>query len=504
MVPLNRRDDIHEEVTENTGTAPVPLITRVPYGLGSVTVLAFDVEAAESPFRRWTGRTDFYKSLLQKLAPQVRKGGDQFAQMPMGRSGHEVSHDLSARLSEELDRFDTQPISFGWVAFFIFLYILVVGPLDYLILKKVFKRLEWTWITFPAVVLAVSVSAYLIAYAVKGNELKVNKIDLIDLDLRSDLDEQQQTRQAYAYGTTWFTLLSPRIQSYTIGIEPRVQTWADPAAATAPAMVSWLARPERGVSRGQMQGLFRRDYEYNYRALGVKDVPIPVWATKTFVASYATPLKKLPLEASLEYEPVAFQETPLTGTLKSRLPFDLEEVVLFYGGKWYPLSDLPATGAEVTVKLKGGQDMARWPQSRGDPHGGPGAQVEPYQPTPFVRDLMFHEKADVSKQYRNHAQRMLDQSWRLADDRVQAGQGRPAVTREAILFGRAARVRGSAEELTKKNDPRLPTHLWLGRLPGEAAQAGENTSRPELDGTLVQDTYVRVFLPVRPRVGNPK
>ena len=61
------------------------------------------------------------------------------------------------------------------------------GPVDYFILKKVFKRLEWTWITFPAVVLVVSVAAYLIAYAVKGNELKINKIDLIDIDLRSDI-----------------------------------------------------------------------------------------------------------------------------------------------------------------------------------------------------------------------------------------------------------------------------------------------------------------------------
>ena len=43
-------------------------------------------------------------------------------------------------------------IPFGWVAFFIFLYILLIGPGDYFFLKKVLKRMELTWITFPTIV----------------------------------------------------------------------------------------------------------------------------------------------------------------------------------------------------------------------------------------------------------------------------------------------------------------------------------------------------------------
>src|SRR4029077_18634492 len=105
----------------------------------------------------------------------------------------DASSDVSTALHRDLDRFDVAVISFGWVALFILLYILVVGPLDYLILKRVFKRLEWTWITFPTGVLIVSAIAYFTAYAVKGNDLKINKIDLVDLDMRSDLDAQQHT-----------------------------------------------------------------------------------------------------------------------------------------------------------------------------------------------------------------------------------------------------------------------------------------------------------------------
>jgi hypothetical protein len=42
----------------------------------------------------------------------------------------------------------------------------------------------------------------------------------------------------------------------------------------------------------------------------------------------------------------------------------------------------------------------------------------------------------------------------------------------------------------------VPTHLWLGG-PSTPLPGGEDAP-PELSGTLVQDTYVRVLLPVTP------
>ena len=73
-------------------------------------------------------------------------------------------------------------IPFGWVAFFIFLYILLIGPGDYFFLKKVLKRMELTWITFPTIVVTVSLLAYYAAYLLKGNDLLVNKVDVVDVD----------------------------------------------------------------------------------------------------------------------------------------------------------------------------------------------------------------------------------------------------------------------------------------------------------------------------------
>src|SRR5208337_3627925 len=79
--------------------------------------------------------------------------------------------DLSSQLRAALEQFPgVKLIPFGWVAFYIFLYILLIGPGDYFFLKKVLKRMELTWITFPTIVLTVSLLAYFAAYRLKGND----------------------------------------------------------------------------------------------------------------------------------------------------------------------------------------------------------------------------------------------------------------------------------------------------------------------------------------------
>ena len=39
--------------------------------------------------------------------------------------------------------------------------------------------MELTWITFPTIVVTVSLLAYYAAYVVKGTDLRVNKIDVV-------------------------------------------------------------------------------------------------------------------------------------------------------------------------------------------------------------------------------------------------------------------------------------------------------------------------------------
>ncbi len=47
--------------------------------------------------------------------------------------------------------------------------------------------MELTWITFPTIVVTVSLVAYYAAYMLKGNDLLVNKVDVVDIDQAAGL-----------------------------------------------------------------------------------------------------------------------------------------------------------------------------------------------------------------------------------------------------------------------------------------------------------------------------
>src|SRR5262249_20247759 len=145
---------------------------------------------------------------------------------------------------------------------------------------------------------------------------RINKVDVVDVDLHG----------GHVYGNTWFTLFSPRIQNYTIGVEPGTG-WGpeekDPKKY-AP-FVSWMGRPDEGYGRGGSQGLFRRAYNYAPASSGLEGVPIQVWSTKTFSASWYRPVaEKELIDADLTI--AKNDPNKVSGTITSHLPVGLQDV----------------------------------------------------------------------------------------------------------------------------------------------------------------------------------
>jgi hypothetical protein len=345
------------------------------------------------------------------------------------------------------------------------------------------------------VVLLVSGVAYFTAYAVKGKDLKINKVDLVDFDLRTELDDQLHTRKALAMGNTWFTIMSPRMQSYSIGIEPAVPGWWSQDKQIASAdVVSWLGRPEYdgpgAMARPRAQGWSSRSYSYDADGAGLIGVPIPVWTSKSFAASWEAPLTRLPVKADLQFH--HNRDVKLTGTIQSFLPGDLEDVWLFYRNKCYPLEggmkgSAREGGPVVQIKLgTPSQDIQNWAHRGGVDVVG----RTNYFANDVVKEFLFHEQEDDGSKRRNHSLRRLDLSWRLQRE----PERRETNIREAIIYGRMAHADGGAEDLTRS--PSMPTALWLGNSPENLPAQGR--TRPALAGHMVQDTYVRIILPVRP------
>src|SRR5262249_26075811 len=151
-----------------------------PYGLGRVTLVAFDLETG--PLVDWRSREVFWEWLVNAAGTRLPSGSERLS---MDSRYEDEDDKYLTRLQNYIEFFEGVPvISFGWVALFILFYILLIGPIEYYLLKRVFKRLEWTWITFPIIVVTVSAAAYFTAYELKGRDLKVNKVDVVDIDLR--------------------------------------------------------------------------------------------------------------------------------------------------------------------------------------------------------------------------------------------------------------------------------------------------------------------------------
>jgi hypothetical protein len=92
--------------------------------------------------------------------------------------------------------------------------------------------------------------------------------------------------------------------------------------------------------------------------------------------------------------------------------------------------------------------------------------------------LLFHEAMNTRGDPNNGALRRVDQSWRVAPENAD----------EVILVGRVAQASGPAEQIT--TGPASACRLWLGELPTSGKP------RPLIPGTMRQDTYVRVFIPL--------
>jgi hypothetical protein len=107
-----------------------------------------------------------------------------------------------------------------------------------------------------------------------------------------------------------------------------------------------------------------------------------------------------------------------------------------------------------------------------------------------MRDLMFHgEPASVSKS--NGGWRPLDQAWRLRalNELSWRAQPVPFYRDEVLLVARVASQADTSESVTRADT--APTRLWLGALPGGQSQ------RPALNGYIVQDVYLRAYIPVQ-------
>jgi hypothetical protein len=130
-----------------------------PYGSGSVALIGFD------PTVDWIAKTDASGSLWRRLLPARTAGGLTFS-----------DDSMLVNAVSQLPTLALPPIT-GLLALLI-AYIVLIGPVNYLILKRLDKR-EWAWVTMPILIVVFAAGAYAYGAALRGSDVIVNEIAIV-------------------------------------------------------------------------------------------------------------------------------------------------------------------------------------------------------------------------------------------------------------------------------------------------------------------------------------
>lgn len=194
-------------VTANGGE---PLVSEASYGLGRVVFFAVDPGdlggvAPEAKARLWSGVLLLPPEPVEDVAnPGSYYGG--------------VYNTPSQFIQQELSRIPPlQPPSVLLVTALIGLYVLVVGPGDYFLLKRI-NKLHWTWMTYPAAIAAFSGLIYLYATVTRSSDMMVRTLSLVD----APAEPPGAPAPVRVFGGVY----SPRAGRYAIDIKARIGAMA--------------------------------------------------------------------------------------------------------------------------------------------------------------------------------------------------------------------------------------------------------------------------------------
>jgi hypothetical protein len=306
----------------------LPLVVRAPRGMGELGFVGVDFDTL--PLADWQGQTTFLRALLQPYTVASDAANAPQTLVTLGYS------DLSGALRQQLGRSfpSVTTVTFPTVALLVIGYLVLLGPVDYFLVRKCGQQHWVAWVTFPLLVVATSGGAYWLAETQKGG-VSVNQLELVDVDLTTG-----ETR-----GTYWGVLYSPQARRYDLALD--VHLPGGRSAAKHQTLLSWLGLPGTGL--GGMNaanvdlGIITDGYQFAPKLDALDAVPLLTSSTKSLLARWTAPVEPL---VSAQLAEVA--DGLLTGTLTNQTGQTLTDARLLYGSWAYRLGDLPS-GRPVSV-----------------------------------------------------------------------------------------------------------------------------------------------------------
>jgi len=305
----------------------LPLAVQTRRGRGLVTALSFSPE--REPFRSWKNKGWFWARLcgipgeyLAGFNPNIYGGSS-----------------LDGVFGAMIDSRQVRKLPVEWLLVLLLVYLVVIGPLDQWVLKRL-NRQMLTWITFPAYVVLFSLLIYWIGYRLRAGETEWNELALVDVLPRAG--------QVELRGRTYASLYSSVNAKYRLASD---QTYA-------------TLRSEFTGAWGGAQDTTRMEADLranNFQA----DVAVPVWTSLLYISDWEETADP-PLTAHLR--PQGIQHAL---TVQNLLPRPLPHAHVAFQGRLYDLGELPARQSKTfTLSPNQGRPLYDFVNSLAGPAAG--------------------------------------------------------------------------------------------------------------------------------------
>lgn len=438
---LKPRDGVAVEKVPMLGTSGA-FAARRRLGLGYVIVLPID--PTELQFDGEYKARQFWQPVLSgtSFLSHDRPGGITGAGDEAGRQTRAIGV-LQNYLG---DVPGAGKFGFSYVAWVLFGMMLVVGPLDWFVLRKL-GRQHWTWTTTAGWIGLVTVGALYIGHVFKSGDLYYRTIRVVD-----------QADGQIAGEASLIGIYSPRTTTYHLDAPAAPGTTPPPGSQPNPPLGWW--EPASGDQYGYYRGM-RHDMPFRQSDEGNAplDLLINVWNLRFLRSDSSAPGGEPLIEAKLSYKNTLSGD--VIGTIRN-------------------ISDRPLIN--VRVRLAGGF-------LSNDPAGGDAAAkplIARLEPGPSVSIEATVREADLTRWQRNPLGYRYDEGEQQVPD---------------------THVWAMAMELSGRRSQRIDTLVANGQFAALYAEFAEPRPAATLreGGAITKHhEFLRVLVPItRPEPGAP-
>ena len=464
------------EAFESAGSASDrPLIVRYPLGFGEATLVTIDMD--EPPLSNWAGRGSVLARINQRGRERVMEAAKE---QGTGQVTHLGFDDLSGQLRGAMDQYaGATRVAFSWIAAILVLYIALIGPGDYFLLRFL-GRPHWTWFTLPIAIAAFVGLAYSLSNSWQERRVRINQVQVVDIDTESGLRR----------GADWFNIHSPRSGRYSFSLENRSADAADnatevpsapsaplappalpasPAPGATPALLAWHGLPGKGLGGMEATAIASGTADDAYEILvapaasgRIDGLPIAVGGTRSLAARWWSewPEKrseKPPLQSSSRLFAVSLDEM-LQGECVNPLDVALTEWFLVFNNRLYRGDRRLEPGETVSLADFSTTRYLDWHLTRRRVNSDNKDMTTPWDQADqdiarIAEMMMFHDAAGGRgySRLKHRHQAFIDLSGHLRSGR-------------AILLGRSDRPAAAWTVNGQAMDEQLETRLTFYRV----------------------------------------